>query len=132
MGAFIVVMLAALFGIVNTLWDSEHTSIEKMSGDSIDMETKGGLHMFEVLKKNLVDIIYNFQLHLGKLHLSATIICVIIVTAVVTCGVGKYYMMALLNIIENLPGIWCVKLLYKKNLIVAATAMDVLKVSNML
>ena len=130
MGAFIVVMLAASFGIVNTLLDSEHTSIEK--GDSIDMETKGGLHMFEVFKKNLVDIIYNFQLHLGKLHLSATIICVIIVTAVVTCGVGKYYMMALLNIIENLPGIWCVKLLYKKNLIVAATAMDVLKVSNML
>ena len=101
MGAFIVVMLAASFGIVNTLLDSEHTSIEK--GDSIDMETKGGLHMFEVFKKNLVDIIYNFQLHLGKLHLSATIICVIIVTAVVTCGVGKYYMMALLNIIQKSP-----------------------------
>ena len=51
MGAFIIVMLAALFGIANTLLDSEHTLIGKISGDSIDMETKGGLHMFEVFKK---------------------------------------------------------------------------------
>ena len=51
MGACIVVMLAALFETVSMTFDSQQrsTSIGKNSGDSIDMETTGGLHMFEVL-----------------------------------------------------------------------------------
>ena len=47
------------------------------------------LRYFFFNKFNLVEIISKFQLHSGKLHLSAAMICVIIVTAVVTCCVGK-------------------------------------------